>query len=738
MKKVKLVLGGKEVLVIGTSQTIRQVAADRLGCANDRVVFKIEDNGELCEFADTRPAWEHLARENTTIHAFVGAGATLKRKAAAENEEQGFESDASSFKTPPRDTHRNASSSRNAARENGTSVAVRSESSRAGTSSGKSVSSRKRWTTKDDQLLWRKLNLILDAMQRPDPVYTADDSDKVFKTLQRHGVFSARSVHALKSRVQRKASLAQRRGQPCPARVKALFPLMTYRSSRDGTRQSAQLIGGNETSDSTDSSEEEMDEDREEAEVSTASEPTPPPQAARHPTGEKERPVIRDYNPFAPYAAVRPPSWTTSSRSAAANDVQASSSAKTLVAQQKSMAGSLPASNSSLVPERPTLSVSHRSPDESTILEGTRIGTNSGGASREAIVIKDESDEEQTQQALVSNDSSSVEIKREPVTLSFAAERPAVRRAVAAHTRELFPLQRIDVLPPVKWAVELAKWIKDGVLESIWEEEKRTEILMICFDEFFQSAYTRINVEYSVRRASFAIMLLFLDLYQALLDVEQVQVALTELFHRRIFTADGGRGTLGAADWLAMDFCAAGTLLIPTRPSWLLGEIFQRANHLATEQVPPPLERATFLFSLLKQLFAKLEQSRKFVRSNGELLLLTKSIHTSLVGQKTRANLAALFRQCRARLPATEEYEVSGQRGAGQHCLSHPPLRPCSLPLRSTTVRHKRRTWTGERRRMHIFQRGSSSSVRRIRLQSTRSSRSLPAIRCPSRRHQGP
>jgi hypothetical protein len=278
-----------------------------------------------------------------------------------------------------------------------------------------------------------------------------------------------------------------------------------------------------------------------------------------------------------------------------------------------------------------------------------------GQDSNGAIVIKDESDDERMDEVTVISSSTLRRSDRTAAALGRAGsvkrEHQTTRESIRGFVDPFFPIQNILSLPPTDWASTLATHIKSNALQGVTEPLLRLEILVACFDEFFYFSYRKINDRFSVQRATIGVALLFLDLYHAFTDVDEVQQALTELFYDRIFSP-GARGPgapqASPQEWPTYDLCAALSLLLPCRPTWLLTLIFQRCDHFHIDEVPPPVDKVNLIFFRLQLLLQKLNACQDFIdKKEADLKLLCKSIHQPFVDSSTLSNLQAFHRQAR-------------------------------------------------------------------------------------------
>ncbi|UZJ52021.1 hypothetical protein CBS101457_001341 [Exobasidium rhododendri] len=762
MLDITLVLNGKErVVVLGDLKTIKDTAAGRLRCSVEQLVFKISrgPKGDLVEAVLANEAWVDFAARKVPIYAFVKSSQG-KRKVATEDADDLNSSNDSAMTI--------RSHARPVQRRRSEGVA-RAEGSLAG---GNGVSTRhtsqigrKSWSEKEDDDLWKRLLKQVESLPKPDVIYTQEQRDEVFSTIQRKYYSTSRTKIALEGRIRNriKDALVMGRGHSVPVKFKALFPRTNHKTNR--ARQNPQYTDLSSSSEYSEEEEREQERERErrqrerkekerreiEREVvkekkkdkeresrdgkrsaavqdqSSSSESASPPPVRTVPPRQRLPVRIDNHNPYATHAerarasntitasntaqSTRDAggsalSWSESGRSrpaggssntamppevltASSNSPAVDSPARSTTTNVNAALPTRPPRTASAHLQRTNACISVRREElvanenalfdlniSSTATSGTqppaviplrptqrrlstadRITNFSDGIS-EAIVIKDEDTDEELSGVATTTEQSNEHASPlgsgiDAISVRIKAEYQSIREVVRQQIPKLFPLQRLDLLPPDLWAVDVSSWIKSYVLRDNHDKAARIEHLYAAFDEFFYQAYGRINTDYSVRRASFGTILVFLDLYHQLEDVEEVQDALAELFYQRTF-GNSSANVNGSADWPSYDFCAAAAMILPTRPSWLISKVLQRANNCVIEQVPAPLSRVSALFPKIKLLLDKVIDSRIWLSKNATFRPLSECIHEPFFNDTVLSSLAALHRQTKERMSEKE------------------------------------------------------------------------------------
>lgn len=277
------------------------------------------------------------------------------------------------------------------------------------------------------------------------------------------------------------------------------------------------------------------------------------------------------------------------------------------------------------------------------------MSTPTADATNREVIIKDESEDELMEEGVVTESATEQSSMNRSRASSVKAEHQEIREAVRENLKNIYPVQAATILPQPQWATSLVEWLKGNALQNISNTETRIEILMACFDEFYYCSWTRVNPDYSVSRACLTINLLLLDLYYALSEVEECQAALVNLFYHRIFHPSAVK-IQGPHTWPPYELCAAATIVIPSRPSWLITQVCQRNHHFSIEQVPSPLEKVVFNFTRMRELLRRVTSSQKLCDREPSIRPFLNSLHSPFIDLKTFANLRTLYRQSQTRL----------------------------------------------------------------------------------------
>lgn len=729
LQEVTLVLGGKEVVVVGTWSSIVQIAADRLGCSKDDVVFMMKKDGRLKEvYSTSSTGWKRLIERGLPVHVSVRE-AGKKRKSSQYNDNGRATPESqlsSSFDTPPRPSALKKSRSSDGSRGNNSrSRAAVERVSRGSTNNNNQMGdcSRMVYTQKEDVIMWEKFTTLLKSMRAPDPGYTREQKEWLFAEVAMQAFKGKRSATAMKSKLSERIGIAARNGQlsgdELSSRYEALFPRMFRNlSSNHASKRGGRQIPTDDTS-----SEEEDDvyinDVDDDSSDSSESEASPPPLGRLTSTsGSKAPATISNYNPFATPAAAPSrralPSWSKEGQALRragldpvppfptiplANPAKSKSVSSSGIGQEPSNDNSLESDRFSCttllsdalnegagtcvsrsvlqsaaqtdVPSNGISTTSTTAPpfvspappltsqvDSMNLGEATpqEKGQETGHDTHDAIVIKDESEDELIDE-IIAVSSNIQHTANRMITAPARAgsvkdEHSGAREAVRNSLAPIFPIDGIFTLPATDWALSLASRVKTDALRGVTEPASRLEVLVACLDEFFYFSYHKVNTDYSVQRASNAIALLLLDLYHAFGDVEEIQAALVEIFYTRIFSKDAPKP--GAAQaWMAYDLCAAVSIIFPCRPTWLLTLILYRCRHLRIEEVPPPADEVSLTFARLQALLDKLSSCQAFCEREPRIKLLCKSVHRPYIDSETLSNLQAFNRQTRSRLPAS-------------------------------------------------------------------------------------